>query len=66
MFPRQPIPFSEREIFTQRTGEPSSHPPMPREKLDEIKSVALLSYQPPYTVEEIKAMFPGLYFPIIH
>jgi hypothetical protein len=41
-------------------------PPVPRQKRDELKAEALLSYQPPYTVEEIKAMFPGLYFPVHH
>jgi hypothetical protein len=64
MCPRQLIRSSEDDSADLADMRPE--PPVPRQKRDELKAEALLSYQPPYTVEEIKAMFPGLYFPVHH
>ncbi len=41
--------------------------PMPLKELETLRYEHLIyNYEPPYTVEEIKRMFPGLYFPVEH
>ncbi len=39
----------------------SAPPPLPRKEIEDMKKLMLLAYEPPYTVDEIKELCPGLY-----
>jgi len=54
-------------IEDQTRGKPEGRDsPLTQEEFERIKVECSLAYQPPYTVQEIKQMFPGLYFPVTH
>ena len=40
--------------------------PMPSAELERLKVMAAGSYVPPFTLEEIKLVYPGIYFPVEH
>jgi hypothetical protein len=43
-----------------------SKPSMPLAKIERLKAQAAAEYAPPFTVEEIKRVCPGLYGPVEH